>query len=57
MTDMSQAPMNMPQMPQMQQGMGYNSQQSALLNALMNPGMSSMAAPQFSFNAPSTNTQ
>jgi hypothetical protein len=55
MTDMSQAPNNMPQMPQMQQ-QGYNQQQSALLNALMNPGMSSMAAPQFSFNAPTTNT-
>jgi hypothetical protein len=59
MTDMSQAPMNMPSMPQ---GMmyGYNPQQSALLNALMNPGMSSMntgmATPQFSFNAPTTNT-
>ncbi len=59
MTDMSQAPTNMPSMPQ---GMmyGYNPQQSALLNALMNPGMSSMntgmATPQFSFNAPTTNT-
>jgi len=52
MTDMSQAPMNMPSMPQ---GMmyGYNPQQSALLNALMSPGMST---PQFSFNAPTTNT-
>jgi hypothetical protein len=58
MTDMSQAPSNMPQMPQMQQGMGYNPQQSALLNALMSPGMSSMntGTPQFSFNAPTTNT-
>jgi hypothetical protein len=55
MTGMQQAPTNM---PQMQQGMGYNSQQSALLNALMSPGMSSMntGAPQFSFNAPTTNT-
>jgi hypothetical protein len=45
--------MNMPSMPQ---GMmfGYNPQQSALLNALMSPGMSStgMATPQFNFNAP-----
>jgi hypothetical protein len=51
MTDMSQAPMNMPSMPQ---GMmyGYNPQQSALLNALMSPGMST---PQFSFNAPTIN--
>jgi hypothetical protein len=56
MTDMSQAPMNMPSMPQ---GMmyGYNPQQSALLNALMNPGMNTgMATPQFSFNAPTINT-
>lgn len=58
MTGMEQAPMNMPSMPQ---GMmfGYNPQQSALLNALMNPGMSSMntnmATPQFSFNAPTIN--
>jgi hypothetical protein len=54
MTNMSQAPSNMPQMQQQ----GYNSQQSALLNALMSPGMSSMntGAPQFSFNAPTTNT-
>jgi hypothetical protein len=58
MTGMEQAPTNMPSMPQ---GMmyGYNPQQSALLNALMNPGMSSMntgmATPQFSFNAPTTN--
>ena len=53
MTGMQQAPMNMPSMPQ---GMmfGYNPQQSALLNALMSPGMSStgMATPQFNFNAP-----
>lgn len=51
MTDMSQAPTNMPSMPQ---GMmyGYNPQQSALLNALMSPGMST---PQFSFNAPTIN--
>lgn len=51
MTDMSQAPTNMPSMPQ---GMmyGYNPQQSALLNALMSPGM---ATPQFSFNAPTIN--
>ena len=57
MTGMQQAPMNMPSMPQ---GMmfGFNPQQSALLNALMSPGMSSMntGAPQFSFNAPTTNT-
>jgi hypothetical protein len=56
MTDMSQAPMNMPSMPQ---GMmyGYNPQQSALLNALMNPGVSmNSGTPQFSFNAPTTNT-
>jgi len=55
MTDMSQAPMNMPSMPQ---GMmyGYNPQQSALLNALMSPGMNTgMATPQFSFNAPTIN--
>lgn len=51
MTDMSQSPTNMPSMPQ---GMmyGYNPQQSALLNALMSPGMST---PQFSFNAPTIN--
>jgi hypothetical protein len=56
MTDMSQAPTNMPSMPQ---GMmyGYNPQQSALLNALMNPGVSmNSGTPQFSFNAPTTNT-
>jgi hypothetical protein len=56
MTGMQQAPMNMPQ----QNMFGYNPQQSALLNALMNPGMSSMntnmATPQFSFNAPTINT-
>jgi hypothetical protein len=52
MTGMSQAPTNMPQ------GMmyGYNPQQSALLNALMNPGVSmNSGTPQFSFNAPTTN--
>jgi hypothetical protein len=58
MTGMQQAPTNMPSMPQ---GMmfGYNPQQSALLNALMNPGVSmntNMATPQFSFNAPTINT-
>jgi hypothetical protein len=57
MTGMQQAPTNMPSMPQ---GMmyGYNPQQSALLNALMNPGASmntNMATPQFSFNAPTIN--
>ena len=55
MTGMQQAPMNMPQ----QNMFGYNPQQSALLNALMNPGASmntGMATPQFSFNAPTTNT-
>jgi hypothetical protein len=46
MTGMTQAP---------QQNMfGYNPQQSAMLNALMSPGMS-MATPQFSFNAPTIN--
>jgi len=46
MTGMQQAP---------QQNMfGYNPQQSAMLNALMSPGMS-MATPQFSFNAPTIN--
>jgi hypothetical protein len=57
MTGMQQAPMNMPQMPQ-QNMFGYNPQQSALLNALMNPGASmntNMATPQFSFNAPTIN--
>jgi hypothetical protein len=56
MTGMQQAPTNMPSMPQ---GMmyGYNPQQSALLNALMSPGMSmNSGTPQFSFNAPTTNT-
>jgi hypothetical protein len=56
MTGMTQAPTNMPSMPQ---GMmyGYNPQQSALLNALMNPGVSmNSGTPQFSFNAPTTNT-
>lgn len=58
MTNMSQAPSNMPMAPQM--NYGYTPQQSALLNALMNPGMSmtsgvnsnmgGMATPQFSFN-------
>jgi hypothetical protein len=40
-------------MPQ-QNMFGYNPQQSAMLNALMSPGMS-MATPQFSFNAPTIN--
>lgn len=58
MTNMSQAPTNMPAAPQM--NYGYTPQQSALLNALMNPGMNmtsganqgmgGMATPQFSFN-------
>lgn len=58
MTNMSQAPSNMPMATQM--NYGYTPQQSALLNALMNPGMNmtsganqgmgGMAAPQFSFN-------
>ena len=58
MTGMEQAPSNMPMAPQM--NYGYSPQQSALLNALMNPGMSmtsgvnqgmgGMATPQFSFN-------
>jgi hypothetical protein len=58
MTGMEQAPSNMPMAPQM--NYGYTPQQSALLNALMNPGMSmtsgvnsnmgGMATPQFSFN-------
>lgn len=58
MTGMEQAPTNMPAAPQM--NYGYTPQQSALLNALMNPGMNmtsgvnsnmgGMATPQFSFN-------
>lgn len=58
MTNMQQAPSNMPMAPQM--NYGYTAEQSALLNALMNPGMnmtsganqgmSGMTAPQFSFN-------
>ena len=56
MTGMEQAPTNMPT----QMNYGYSPQQSALLNALMNPGMNmtsgvnqgmgGMATPQFSFN-------
>jgi len=49
MTGMTQAPTNMPTQSMMY---GYNPQQSALLNALMSPGMST---PQFSFNAPTIN--
>lgn len=56
MTGMEQAPSNMPA----QMNYGYTAEQSALLNALMNPGMNmtsgvnsnmgGMATPQFSFN-------
>ena len=62
MTGMEQAPTNMP-MASQQMNYGYTPQQSALLNALMNPGMTGMnqgvggmssvgqmATPQFSFN-------